>query len=177
MRISFEVETQITTVDIRGREMKIDQGKFPPNALAAIFAYGLQRIHNDAAGKAGPKPGSPAWAKAYPDFDKDDKEGMEKAIKEWEAGTMAVAEEKRDALYAGDLRNTGSGQGRKVDPVRREMWVLAESILRAKGEWSSDAKKNGEAMRNVMAKHEDKLRAKAESIVAARESDLSELLD
>jgi hypothetical protein len=128
MKLSFDFADTFNASVRAERIVPIDLAKMPDNALAAIFAYGLQRIINDSAGSAG----------KVDAVDGDKRRYADEAA--WLDACETLGCKKRDALYAG---NVGRAPSEAKDPVGAEMDKIAREIVRTaiKTKYSMSLKK------------------------------------
>jgi hypothetical protein len=107
-------------LDVNLDHFGMDEATLTP-ATAHVFYIGLRNILMDAhAGAA-----KVAQETGHPD-----------SVTEIALG---MAQKKLDALYAGDLRRTGGGGGRKADAVRNRALAMATEFAKRKGHKGKDA--------------------------------------
>lgn len=134
-------------------EVNVNVSKLPANVRAYVWEYGLQRVINDACGKAGKK----------------DTYATEALYLE---ACRNIAEAKRDAMYAGDVRMARGSTPK--DAVAEECRKIAITALKAKGTWPKDKDEAIKALAEFIERNREKLVAKAEKIVAEREEMMAE---
>lgn len=145
------VQAEVTFASNKADKRETVQvGSLPESSIMAILRYGAQRFINDKLGGADV--------------------------------TQAEAEEKfsdiMSQLREGWVDRRGQGGGTSVDPIEREMAKLArervKAALKAKGIPLKEVSKEKMAdfIQQVVAKSEKDLRAKAEQIVAAKNTKL-----
>ena len=151
LKIEFHVNPTFKATVRKAREVEVDIKRLPPESRMYVFEYGLQRVINDSVGAV----------------KRDDYEDEAK----WLDACAEVAGKKLDGLYAGEftLRQRGT-----KDEVAIEMRAIAISTLRTAGKLPSGKDEAVKALEEFMTKNAERLRAKAEAIIAERKANVDE---